>query len=41
MDLELVKQLEPSNDGQTIHLFYDDMVGMYVSVRTLDLGEFG
>lgn len=31
MDTALIKQLEPSNDGQTIHLFYDDMVGMYLA----------
>ena len=31
MDLELVKQQETANDGQTIHLFYDDMVGMYLA----------
>ena len=31
MDLELVKQLEPSNDGQTIHLFYDEIAGMYMA----------
>ena len=31
MDLELVKQLEPSNDGQTIHLYYDEIVGAYLA----------
>lgn len=31
MDLELVKQLEPSNDGQTIHLYYDETVGLYLA----------
>ena len=31
MDLERIKQLEEVNDGQTIHLYYDDMVGMYVA----------
>jgi hypothetical protein len=31
MDIELVKQLEAANDGQTIHLFYDDMVGLYLA----------
>ena len=30
MDKEIIKQLEIANDGQTIHLFYDDMVGMYL-----------
>ena len=27
----MIKQLETANDGQTIHLFYDDMVGMYLA----------
>ena len=31
MDTELIKQLESVNDGQTIHLFYDYMVGMYLA----------
>lgn len=31
MDLELVKQLETANDGQTIHLFYDDVIGVYTA----------
>lgn len=31
MDKEIIKQLETANDGQTIHLFYDDMVGMYLA----------
>ncbi len=31
MDIELVKQLEAANDGQSIHLFYDDIVGMYLA----------
>lgn len=30
MDKEIIKQQETANDGQTIHLFYDDMVGMYL-----------
>ena len=29
-NIEVIKQLEASNDGQTIHLFYDEMVGMYL-----------
>ena len=31
MDIELIKQLETANDGQTIHLFYDDMIGVYLA----------
>jgi hypothetical protein len=31
MDLELVKQLETANDGQTIHLFFDETVGVYLA----------
>ena len=31
METELIKQLEAANDGQTIHLFYDEMVGMYLA----------
>ena len=31
MNLELVKQQESANDGQTIHLFYDNTVGMYLA----------
>ena len=31
MDIEFVKQLEAANDGQSIHLFYDDVVGMYLA----------
>ena len=30
MDTEMIKQLETANDGQTIHLFYDKMVGAYL-----------
>ena len=30
METELIKQRESVNDGQTIHLFYDEMVGMYL-----------
>lgn len=31
MDKDLIVQQEAANDGQTIHLYYDDMVGMYVA----------
>lgn len=31
MDIEFIKQLEKANDGQTIHLFYDGMVGVYMA----------
>lgn len=31
MDIELIRQLEAANDGQTIHLFYDDMIGVYLA----------
>ena len=31
MEIELVKQQENANDGQTIHLFYDGMVGVYLA----------
>lgn len=31
MDIELVKQLEGANDGQTIHLFFDETVGVYLA----------
>ena len=31
MDKELIMQQEAANDGQTICLYYDDMVGMYVA----------
>lgn len=31
MDIELIKQQETANDGQTIHLFYDEMVGVYLA----------
>ena len=30
MDIDLIKQQESANDGQTIFLFYDEMVGMYL-----------
>lgn len=31
MDIDLIKQQEEVNDGQTIHLFYDEMVGVYLA----------
>lgn len=31
MDIELIKQQESANDGQTINLYYDDMAGFYVA----------
>ena len=31
MDKDLIIQQETANDGQTIHLYYDEMVGMYVA----------
>lgn len=31
MDKELIKQLEAANDGQSVHLFYDDMAGLYLA----------
>ena len=31
MNIEEIKQLEAANDGQTIHLFYDEMVGLYLA----------
>mgnify|MGYP007101881816 FL=1 len=31
MNIELVKQQESLNDGQTIHLFYDEIAGMYMA----------
>ena len=31
MDKDLIVQQEAANDGQTIYLYYDDMVGMYVA----------
>jgi len=31
MDIDLIKQLEAANDGQTIHLFFDEMVGVYLA----------
>ena len=35
MDIELVKQLEAANDGQTINLFFDDIVGVYLAFGLL------
>ena len=31
MDKELIMQQEAANDGQTVHLYYDDMVGVYLA----------
>ncbi len=31
MDIELVKQAESANDGQSIHLFYNEIIGLYVA----------
>lgn len=31
MDKELIAQQEAANDGQTINLYFDDMVGLYVA----------
>ena len=31
MDKESIKQLEAANDGQSVHLFYDDMAGLYLA----------
>ena len=31
MDKELMMQQEAANDGQTVHLYYDDMVGVYLA----------
>ena len=31
MDVERIKQLEEVNDGQTIHLFYDEVIGVYTA----------
>lgn len=35
MDIESVKQIESANDGQTIHLFYDEVVGVYLAFGLL------
>ena len=31
MDIEFVRQQEAANNGQTVHLFYDETVGMYLA----------
>lgn len=31
MDVELIKQQEAANDGQTIYLYYDELVGVYLA----------
>ena len=31
MDKDLILQLETANDGQSIHLFYDETVGVYLA----------
>lgn len=31
MNIEEIKLLETTNDGQTIHLFYDEMIGLYLA----------
>lgn len=31
MDIDKIKKLETDNDGQTIHLFYDEMIGLYLA----------
>lgn len=31
MNIESIKQQEAANDGQTIHLFYDEIAGMYMA----------
>lgn len=31
MDIQLIKDKEFTNDGQTIHLFYDETLGFYVA----------
>ncbi len=31
MNIELIKEKETANDGQTIHLFYDEKVGVYLA----------
>ena len=31
MDKELILQQEAANDGQTIYLYYDEMVGVYLA----------
>ena len=31
MDVEIIKGKEASNDGQTVHLFYDEISGVYMA----------
>lgn len=31
MNIELIKQQVAANDGQSIHLFYDEIAGMYMA----------
>ena len=31
MDKDKILQLEAANDGQTLYLFYDDMIGLYLA----------
>ena len=31
MKIDQIKEKEAANDGQTIHLFYDDIAGMYMA----------
>ena len=31
MDKETIRQLETANDGQSVHLFYDDLAGLYLA----------
>lgn len=31
MNIENIRQLESANDGRTIHLFYDEVVGVYLA----------
>lgn len=31
MDIELIRQQETANDGETIHLYYDQIVGLYLA----------
>ena len=31
MDIDKIKKQETDNDGQTIHLFYDEMIGLYLA----------
>ena len=31
MDIEKIKQLESENKGKTVHLYYDEMAGLYLA----------